>query len=401
MSDRLAGNWLAGFGFFTRESEASSQYLWWAAASTIAAALRRRVSARWQYDRIYPNLYVMLVGPAGARKSRAINFARKLSMAIDIPVAAEATSREGLIYHMMQHGQLQEMNGDLLPTSPLFVPASEFASLYRTSKESVMEFLNDIFDTESYDDKPWTYETRNRDPDTIVRPYLTVISGATPSWIAENLGPAYIDHGLAARTISVYAQGPRFYRARPNITPEMYEMHRCLVEDLKTISNLHGEFRVTEDAWKWFVEWYTNIYPQEKIDYRLSTYLTRKPLHLWKVAQIVSIAESSALVLDTIHFQTALAQLEETQKMMPKAFGAIGRNPLASRTDLILSTIESSREISRSALLELYGSEVTSEELDQITNFLTITKRTAPVMSRNGDITYRTTGKKANNGGEG
>jgi hypothetical protein len=85
---------------------------------------------------------------------------------------------------------------------------------------------------------------------------------------------------------------------------------------------------------------------------------------------------------------------------MPKAFGAIGRNPLASRTDLILSTIESSREISRSALLELYGSEVTSEELDQITNFLTITKRTAPVMSRNGDITYRTTGKKANNGNE-
>jgi hypothetical protein len=399
MTDRLSGNWLSGFGFFTKESEASSQYLWWVAAATLAGALRRRVWAKWGHDKIYPNLYVMLVGPAGSRKTRAINFARKFANGIDIPVSAESTSREGLIWHMMQNGQLQEMNGDLLQTSPLLVAASEFASLYRTSKESLMEFLNDIYDTEQYDDKPWTYETRGRpEPDVIVRPYMTLLSGATPSWIAETLGPGYIDQGLSARTITVYSGGPRFYKAKPNITPEMWLMHGYLLEDLKHISTLHGEFEVTEEAWDWFVYWYTEIYPKQRVDYRLSTYLTRKPLHLWKTAQLISIAETDNLTLNGDHFRTALEQLENTEPFMSRAFTAVGRNPLASRQEVLMTAIQEAREISQVELLDRFGSEVSDAELQEIIQRLILTKRVAPVASRNGDMVYRVTGKGANNG---
>lgn len=394
MRERLAGNWFQGFRVFTSESEASNQYLWWTAATILAASLRRRVWCKWNYEPIYPNLYVMLVGPPGSRKSRAISFARQFGRHIELPIAAEATSKEGLIYHMMKHGVLQEMGPNIYDTSPLIITSSDFMSLYRTSKESMVEWLTDLYDTEQYEEG-WKYEVRSRDPELIPKPYINMIAGTTPSWMSTNLGEAFTEQGFSARTVFVYAGGPRFLKSRPIITPEMWDMHVRLIADLKHIATLYGELHTSTAAWEWFSHWYEEIHPNEKVDYRLAHYMTRKPLHLWKLASIITISESDEMVITKEYFEVALAQLNSIEPLMLRAFSGVGRNPIAGRMYLIYEDIKAAAKgMSKGQLAVLHSDDLTAAQLDEALQSLTLMKKIAPNSISNGDILYTATGER-------
>jgi len=64
---RIYKDWLDAYMNYGDNTEASALFRKWVGVSTIASALRRKVHLEW-HARIFPNLYVVLVGPAGGRK---------------------------------------------------------------------------------------------------------------------------------------------------------------------------------------------------------------------------------------------------------------------------------------------------------------------------------------------
>lgn len=395
MSERLAGNWLKGFQYFTSESESPNSYLLWCALVTLGGALRRRVCVKWRYTPIYPNIYVKLVGPPGTGKGQAISFARRFLTRSSIPVSAESGSREGLIMDIVEKRQLQEINGILYETSPYVVLSPDFMSFYRTSGDTMIEWLTEIFDSGDFEEEPWTYRLRNRPEEQIPRPYISMIAGTTESWIAENFSQAFTDQGYAARVIFVYARKPRFYKARPAITTEMWEMADKLLEDLKQISSLQGEFKVTEDAWKWFEPWYNDTLPKQKLDDRLQGYLGRKALHLWKVAMLLQIAGSDELVITSEILQLALAQLENLEPMMVQAFQGVGKNPISGDYVKIYNDILTNTRVTKGDLLIRHAYNLSSEQLDEIINNLQLMGKISLNAAGNGTIYYTATNPNA------
>jgi hypothetical protein len=216
--------------------------------------------------------------------------------------------------------------------------------------------------------------------------------------MAQNLGEVFTEQGFAARTIHVFANGPRFKKSKPKITPEMWDMQVRLIADLKRISELHGEMHTQPEAWEWFSNWYENEHEKTKIDHHLRHYHTRKPVHLWKLATLISISNSDSLVITARDFITALQQLDSIEPLMLRAFANVGRNPIANRTLMIFEDIRMSDkgEMFKSAIIAAHTSDLSAQQIDEALQTLILMKKIVPIATNSGgDILYRLTGKQS------
>jgi len=97
-------DWLTKYLEYTDNSESPISYHIWCGLSVIAGALQRRVYLHWGLGRtIYPNLYVVLVGPSGrTRKGVAIGIAKEfLKKLSTVSVVPESSSgRQAMIQAM-------------------------------------------------------------------------------------------------------------------------------------------------------------------------------------------------------------------------------------------------------------------------------------------------------------
>lgn len=330
MAERKAGNWLHGFNLYTQESEAPDRFILWAGMSAVAAATQRQVYIKWAYRKWYTNLYVMLVGPTGSRKTTAMLFAKDILQSCNIAMSSESLSKEALIEQMVERNKLK-----IPKRSALTVFVSEFMTFYQISGPAMIEFLTDIWDSP---DK-WEYATKKRGVERIQNAFLNMLGATTPSWIAETFTASFVDHGFVGRNLFICEDGPRFRKARPKVTKEMEEMYLALIEDLTHLTKVQGEFQWSKEAEKYFDHYYEQEYPKEKIDYRLSGYLERKPTHLLKVAMVLALTERDDLILREKDLTTAKMLLEDLEPRMLKAFSAVGKNPYASDLERILHDI--------------------------------------------------------------
>lgn len=368
MGERKAGDWIQGFRYFTGESEAPDSYIFWTAMTTLSGALRRRVYVPWIYYKFYPNIYTVLVGPPGkVHKSSVIHFARQFLRELKIPIASEAVTKEGLIEQMVARAGKVQVGKELHTVSALAVISSELMTFVAPSSERMIEFLTDIFDTPD----EWEYTTKGSGTKLIERPYLSLLAGTTPSWIANSFDITFVEQGLASRTLFVFENKPRFHRAFSNITTDMWDMRDRLVEDLKQIAKLQGEFTWTDDGREWFRHWYEEELPQEKLDYRLSGYLARKPTHVLKVAMLLSVSESDSMLLDERYLRTAKAALDALEPSMARTFSAVGRNPYASDLERIWSDIVFEGGMTKGEIVErnyhAMGRQAIDEQLENLT----------------------------------
>src|SRR5678815_1088228 len=76
---RNLDNWLRANMEYTLDTESPSCYHYWTGCSLIAAITRRQICLNLNMFKIYPNIYVILVGPAGGRKSIATGIGMALA----------------------------------------------------------------------------------------------------------------------------------------------------------------------------------------------------------------------------------------------------------------------------------------------------------------------------------
>ena len=80
---------------YMRKTEPPYIYHRWCALSSIAALLGRNFYFQFGHFKVYPNLYCILIGEAGSRKSTAIKLTKKLVAASGYQeLSADKTSKE-------------------------------------------------------------------------------------------------------------------------------------------------------------------------------------------------------------------------------------------------------------------------------------------------------------------
>lgn len=324
-------NFLQAYKEYTKEAESPDSYHLWVGLSALASVVRRQVWVNQKLYMLYPNMYVVLVGPPGrTAKTTSIRLAQKLLKNVDaVTFSADSLTREELIQTMARAGGQGK-------TSAVTVHSSELSSLIEPSGVKMIQFLTDIYDGEGI----WKYATKQSGKSTIHNPILNMLCGTVPDYIANDLPVSVIGSGWSARTIFVYEDEPRFANPHPDETDS--ELTKLLIDELQHISTLQGEFKWTEGAWKLYEQQYEKILFSVPDDYRLEDFHYRKKIHLLKLAMLLSIAESDDLVITEVDLETAWALLDTLEVGMPKVFSAVGKYEYASDLERIVAQVRKS-----------------------------------------------------------
>lgn len=324
---RELGNWLAAYGEYVKESESPEDFHLWTGLSVLASAVRRNIWLNQGIYILWPNLYVILIGPPGIAKSTSIRMGRKILLGVeDIIFGPDSVTREELIRIMARVGKKDKQ-------SALTIHSSELSSLIDPSGVKMIQFLTEIYDG----DFQFRYSTKGSGRDTIHNPVLNILAGTTPTWIAEGLPSTVVGHGFTSRIIFVFGDKPRYLKPFPK-EPDS-RIVSSLVNDLDYISRIEGEFEWGEGSMDYYAQVYEALARTRPKDYRIEGFHARKKNHLLKVAMLLSIADRDDLVLEVKDLKTAKKLLDSIEPNMHKAFSAIGKYDHASDLERVRNRI--------------------------------------------------------------
>lgn len=332
-------SFLRNFSTWTSGTEVPENYLFWAGISSVSACLASRVWTRMGRFTIYPNVYIIFLGPPGNGKTVAKDLALKIVREVGgIKMSAEAQTKEALCKFMREECiQTYTYNGAVIPCTPISIYLTEFSHFLGPNSSHMLDFLTTIWDRtgDVYDAR-----TKNKGDDILPSPYVNLLACTTPDWIRTYLKSDIITGGFSRRAIFVNEpandDGKRI--PRPEWTAEQTAARNAAIEYGRTLATLVGELAWSGPAVDFWDTWYTTrVIPQDP-DTR--GYHKSKPALLLKVATIVALSERPELRIDREHMETALAILDSTEATLSRVFQGIGRNELNGVASKLLDNIK-------------------------------------------------------------
>jgi len=382
VTSRLLPNWLEAYMAYTAESRSPDEFHLWTGIVTIAGAIRRKAWFNFDYFELFPNLYVVLVAPAGrCKKSTAMRIGRKLLAQVPgVNFTTDSTTRERLIV------DLAAAHAD--GHSSMTAYASEFGSLLTSSGMDMVTFLTDIYDCPT----EWAHKTKMGGTNKIKAPWLNLYGGTTPDWIARALPLDTVGIGLTSRIIFIYQDTPRVRKAFPKLSDAQKKLGELLLKDLVTISLISGQYILGPDAEEFYEAWDLKNQTERMIDDpRLSGYYERKPMHIIKLSMTLAAAERDETVLRKDDIEKAIELLDRIEPAMARTFSAVGKNPLTLDIEqaLVAITISGEEGISYGELLNRFKHSVRKDELDEVLNTLQLIGAIKAVANEKGVRYYR------------
>ena len=353
-------------------TESAKPFHKWTALSVIASCLRKKVFLGIGRINIYPNMYVVFVGPPGEpRKSQAISFGTEfLSQIPDIVTSADAITPQALVEDLEKCAIDEQMpDGSSYQHASLTITSKEFESFLgaKTENTKMITYLTDLFDAQKI---PWKYRTKNSGNNVIPSVFLNLLAATTPESIASSLPSSAIGTGLTSRIMFIWADRRAKTVCYPEETPEEIILKEKLLKDLYLISRMVGEFIFSSHCKSKFKKWYDNYEPNSQTrickDNAFTGWYARKPLYILKLAIIYSAASAANMVVEWEHIQNAINTIEDAELFMPNVFKAVGRSTIAADVDLVVEIIKARKWITEKQLLSLVWRDIDSNKLDNV-----------------------------------
>lgn len=358
-------NFIANFLKFAEGSETPELYDLWSALATLSSIVSRRVWINQGYFTIYPNLYVVLVGAPGGRKTTSLSMAKDMLRELgDIPFAATAMTKEALCRYMANQCQKKFIiptNGKEKVYTPITLCLTELSHFLGPNSAHMIDFLTTIYDQEFYDAK-----TKNMGDDIIPGPYLTVLACSTPANITRYLKEDVISGGFSRRTLFAFELDDGEPVPIPEITPEAQRAWDDCVRWARTLSGVCGEFSWSPQALEWYKKFYIKLFYsiKEKTDVMTRGYYKSKHIQLLKIAMLFALSEGTKLELTQEHLEVGEETLAKLEVNMNKVYEGMGRNELNAVAARMMETITmAGGELPEKKVLSIMYREADTREL--------------------------------------
>lgn len=316
----------------------------WSAIVGIGALLERNA---WLYHgdtRINPNMYVMLMGDPGTRKSSAVKqIARLIKQTGYSHFAAQRTTKEKWLSDLAASNAEIEGIDDITTMAlfgtdadpdaytPNFVAADEANEFFGLSNNEFLGILGSLWDI----NEPYENKTKTSKSDWIPSPVISILSGNTPTNFTLAFPPTILGSGFFSRLILIHGEksGRKYtFPIRHSLTET--ESIVSYLSEVKAACT--GELSVTDGAHKLLDKIYQR--PERSIDARFASYHNRRFTHLLKLAISVAAANYTGIVGEDIVLE-ANTYLTHAERQMPKALGEFGQAKNSGVTNQVLGMI--------------------------------------------------------------
>lgn len=319
---RKLESWTDSFNRYMANKGSPQLFTKWAGIFAVAAALERKVWARTSKGVLYPNLYVITVGPPGAGKTLATSVANEfLSTLEDHHIAPTSVTKASLIDALAASEKkvVRPMDSPPITTFNSLIVVSDELGVFLPSYESdFMQVLTHIYDCRLYSETRRTAKINIR----MEAPQLNLTSATTPSYLTGLLPEGAWDQGFLSRTLLIYsgAEAPSDLFKRNDYDDKLREE---LERDLYEIGNMFGQMEFDDDAREAFTQWHIQHGPPTPTHPKLTHYLTRRSAHLIKLCVISSASRGNTYRVTLENYVEALDWLLECERVMPDIFRAM------------------------------------------------------------------------------
>jgi hypothetical protein len=324
---RHLADWLDSFQKAFENTESPEKYVYWVGVATIGAALQRNVCFDEVTFKLWPNHYIILVGPPAVKKTTAINFGVDRLRKVDgVNIGPSSVTWQYLVDKLkeIQSASPEEMarTGQAVKDAcPILLPAGELGTLIDFDDRGAIDFFTNAWDSPDVYDKG----TRVMGDQLLNGPCPSLVAGTTPQWIKDNVKGATRGGGFVSRCIMPYAERPRKTITYPSrhVKHDHAEQLSFLEHDLACIAMLKGTYKLTDDAIAIGEAWHHQTSEQnygKTITQDSDNWSNRRYSHVHKLAMVLAASRRDALVIEAQDLLDAIARIDEVHKDFDKVF---------------------------------------------------------------------------------
>lgn len=358
-------SWIDQFVAWTNNLESAPLFRKWAAITCIAAALEQKVWITTS-DRLYPNLYTILVGHPGVGKTRTIMSGRKfLAELPEFHIAPTSMKMASLVDALLAAKRtIISLPEPAVEFHSMTLMVDEWTAFMHAFDDELVGGLTTFYDVVV----PYEHHRRGKDIRIrIARPQLSVLAGSTPSNLIKFMPEFAWDQGFTSRVILVYSND-RFIGDDFAVTSR--DLPNSMIHDLKLIYSLNGEFQVTKGYRDLVNEWRAKNEEPRPSHPKLLHYNTRRRAHLYKLSMVSSVDRGNSLVLDEQDFRSALYLLEEAELTMPQIFSEGSTTIDAKAMDEIADFVKREGSVPKHKLVRFAASRVPAHSVIRVLDLM-------------------------------
>ncbi len=362
-------NFINGYIDYTDNLEAPLIFHLWTGIATVAGALRGKCWIDMGYFKWKPNFFVVFVAPPGiVSKSTTLNVGMGLLRQVEgIHFGPESATWQAVTDAFREAEEVVAQIGDKM--SALTIVASELGTFLDPKNREMIDILNDLWDGRSV---PWQRRTKGEGTTEIQNPWLNFAGCTTPAWIQENFPQYAIGGGFTSRTVFVYGEEKRSLIAYPKLEMDalgnQYPTDRLkLINDLRKISTLAGEFILTNEAIEWGKVWYAEHWksaPQHLNLELYGGYVARKQTHIHKLAMVLSAAERDDMTIQPHDLSRAHDLITSLEPSFAKVFSALADNKEVHYLASLIKIVERHQKILKTELWRLMMHVMTYDQFE-------------------------------------
>lgn len=354
-------DFLSAYLSYSADTEVPTNFHRWSMLTALGAFLGRQFYfSHGEFD-INPNMYTMLIGSPGTRKSTAIKLVKRLLTEAGYSnIAADKTSKEKFLldlsgdtsnepeYGRERRAQIKtnsfldanlwgDTEDESLPDRECFIMADELNDFMGNGNIEFISLLGSLWDYNG------TYRNRIKSGRSISikNPTINILAGNTPTGFSMAFPSEILGQGFFSRILLIYGEpnGRRITfpaRQSPEATKGIVEYLRLVkakVVGPATVSSASSELL-------------DKIYKSNQgiDDVRFESYSNRRFSHLLKLCLICAASRISTEIIerDIIYANTILKHAEHS---MPRALGEFGKSRHGDVSHKIIQLAQSMNEV--------------------------------------------------------
>lgn len=289
----------------------------WTGIHAVGAAAERRVWTDFGTLRLYPNLFVFLVGPPGTGKTVALNpMANILRLSKAVTLAPNDITKQGLLDKLHEAERIGHYNGRPFDFHFMAIHISELSNFMSQYDSALAGLLTDLFDCPDVNEE----NKRGHDKGMAINfPGISMIVGTATQNLGHTISDEMWGSGFMARVIVVFSADDVRPWDRFAIAQEATELKTSIVESLSRVGQLCGPMTWTPAAQNFLNTFARNQEEDAPLHNRLTHYVKRRWMHFAKLCMIAALQEERMTITDA-DCDTALEWLVAAESQMTEVF---------------------------------------------------------------------------------
>jgi len=365
-----ANDFIESYKDYTMQiSDAPAKYQELMALSIIATVLGRQVYLKWGDTNIYPNLFIVLIGKSTVmRKTFCLNMAKRLIKKFNSELILPSDFSPEALFNFLS----EKPQG--------LISWSEFgAFLINTTKNyqaGIKEFLTEAFDCPDVLNKKLVKQSYD-----IENICLNIITATTLHWFTDRINESDTMGGFLGRFVFIPCkqEDKNGWLYMPQ--PEPMILSNKLVSDIKTISKIKGEIKISDEAKPIMIKWLRRHEDElESLDDSkgIMGFYARLADYVFKFSILYEISGNKSLTISEGSVLRAIKLVNLLKKSINELMSEhIAFTKEAKENQRILNLIRAEGTITRSKLLNNSG--FSAKQLNEVLSTLIQSERVKPV----------------------